>query len=383
MFCKRLLRLVSTIHKPNNSSCYSTNFVKRLHTSATNFEEEAKNGDKQIAPKDAFQQIENKNRNTYIEMVKIFVHRDEKYRRGHVEFIYSALKNMEEFGGEQGSRGLQSPYRRSSKREIHPHKHVPSGIHALPQAAAVYNRPSGTDGGQRCHAGLRDGRFAAQHLRQQGLPFAEVLADDVLDAKVQKPLAVACTRPLPHDIFDLAKYAIERISSVDVNSVVTVYQSSDIKDSIDDTWIVSAQSKTQRRLMQEHNVKEPVYVEGNGNPINYFILRGKPKPIVDEDVDLDDVSKIKVPLFSIKPPVVKHLKVVPSVHEQEDGVIYSVCATGTSSKDSLLSWIRHLEKDGLENLGKVQIVFTLRSGTKEIVNAEDNQSDQHKKIEEN
>lgn len=57
---------------------------------------------------------------------------------------------------------------------------------------------------------------------------------------------------------------------------------------------------------------------------------------------------------------------MPSVHEQEDGVIYSVCATGTSSKDSLLSWIRHLEIDGNPILAKVPIVFTLRSGQKEL-----------------
>ena len=34
---------------------------------------------------------------------------------------------------------------------------------------------------------------------------------------------------------------------------------------------------------------------------------------------------------------------LPSVHEQEDGTILAVCATGSSSRDSLLSWIRRLE----------------------------------------
>lgn len=68
--------------------------------------------------------------------------------------------------------------------------------------------------------------------------------------------------PLPKDTFDLAKYAIERISSVDVNSVVTVYQSEDIPESIDKTWIVSAQSKSQRTLLGQHKLKDPIYVEG-------------------------------------------------------------------------------------------------------------------------
>lgn len=117
-----------------------------------------------------------------------------------------------------------------------------------------------------------------------------------------------------------------------------------------------------------------------GNPINYFILRGKAKPVVDEDLDVDDISNIKFSRFYLKPPIANKLKIVPSVHEQEDGVIFSLCATGTSSKDSLLSWIRHLEKDGNPNLGKVPVVFKLQSGTKEVAKVED--EEEKKKIEE-
>lgn len=96
---------------------------------------------------------------------------------------------------------------------------------------------------------------------------------------------------------------------------------------------------------------------------------------MDEDIAIDDVSDIKVSFFSSKPPIGKLLKSIPSVHEQEDGVIFSLCATGTSSKDSLLSWIRHLEKNGNPNLEKIPIVFTLRTATKELSKAEENTDD--------
>lgn len=112
-----------------------------------------------------------------------------------------------------------------------------------------------------------------------------------------------------------------------------------------------------------------------GNPINYFVLRGEPLPYVEEDISLDDVSDIKVSLFNTKPPLGSLLATIPSVHEQEDGVIFSLCATGTSSKDSLLSWIRHLEKNGNLNLEKIPIVFTLTSGTKEISNIKQTQEE--------
>lgn len=80
---------------------------------------------------------------------------------------------------------------------------------------------------------------------------------------------------------------------------------------------------------------------------------------------LIDVSSIKVPLFNFPPPK-KEIISYPSVHEQEEGIIFALCASGTSSKDSLLSWIRHLEKDGNPALGEIPIVFTLKSGEKEV-----------------
>lgn len=33
-----------------------------------------------------------------------------------------------------------------------------------------------------------------------------------------------------------------------------------------------------------------------------------------------------------------------SIHEQDETTIFGICATGTSSKDSLLSWIRCLQQ---------------------------------------
>lgn len=45
-----------------------------------------------------FEQIQNKNKNTYLEMIQMFVSNDSVYRRGHVEFIYAALRHMESFG---------------------------------------------------------------------------------------------------------------------------------------------------------------------------------------------------------------------------------------------------------------------------------------------
>jgi signaling intermediate in Toll pathway protein len=44
-----------------------------------------------------FENIKDKNKNTYLDMIRIFNTRD-VHKRGHVEFIYAAMKYLEEFG---------------------------------------------------------------------------------------------------------------------------------------------------------------------------------------------------------------------------------------------------------------------------------------------
>lgn len=71
------------------------------------------------------------------------------------------------------------------------------------------------------------------------------------------------------------------------------------------------------------------------------------------------VKNLKIPFFDH--PDVDDLIPKLSVHEQKDGIIYAVAATGTSSKNSLASWIRLLEKHGNPRLGEIPIIFKMSS----------------------
>ena len=53
-------------------------------------------------------------------------------------------------------------------------------------------------------------------------------------------------------------------------------------------------------------------------------------------------------------------------HEQEDGTILAVCATGTSSKDSLLSWVRLLQVEN-PDLENIPVLFTLTTPHSNVV----------------
>lgn len=55
------------------------------------------NAEKSLVTKDFFESIQNKSKDTFLELIRVFESRD-VHRRGHVEFIYAALRHMDEFG---------------------------------------------------------------------------------------------------------------------------------------------------------------------------------------------------------------------------------------------------------------------------------------------
>lgn len=74
---------------------------------------------------------------------------------------------------------------------------------------------------------------------------------------------------------------------------------------------------------------------------------------------LIDVSNIKIPFWDKK-----EIVPAPTVHEQNDGTYFAMCATGTSTKDSLLSWIRCLQKQN-PILNVIPVIFKVASFSKE------------------
>lgn len=52
----------------------------------------------------------------------------------------------------------------------------------------------------------------------------------------------------------------------------------------------------------------------------------------------------------------KALALQRCIHEQDEQTIFGICATGTSSKDSLLSWIRCLQENN-PDLKEIPILF--------------------------
>jgi signaling intermediate in Toll pathway protein len=82
-----------------------------------------------------------------------------------------------------------------------------------------------------------------------------------------------------------------------------------------------------------------------------------------------DVSSIPLSTFG-KEDKSESLSPMKNIHIQDDGKVLAVCATGTSSRDSLLSWIRLLQATN-PKLKTLPVVFTLKGTATDIQTTSD------------
>ncbi|KAK7872663.1 hypothetical protein R5R35_002658 [Gryllus longicercus] len=317
---------------------------------------------------------ENKDKETYLCMVDMFKGRD-IHRRGHVEFIYAALRHMEEFNVHKDLEVYKSLIDILPKGKFIPQNIFQAEFMHYPkqQQCAIDILEKMEDNGV-----IPDKETETILLNifgRRGYPLRKYWRMMYWMPKFKNLSPWPLPNPVPSDAFELSMMAIKRISSVDVETKVAVYQAEDIPESLDKTWIISAQSPRQKELLAQNPENSPIYVEGafriwlRNAQVNYFILRSDYHHTYEEEKeDEDDVSRLEVPL--VNQPTSKIVQ-APSVHEQEDGTILAVCATGTSSRDSLLSWIRLLERDGNPSLSRMPILFTSKSPLGAVIQLED------------
>lgn len=103
--------------------------------------------------------------------------------------------------------------------------------------------------------------------------------------------------PVPDDSLELAKLAVRQMCTVDVESAIDIFDTEQVADSIDKTWIVSGQSPEQRKLLRNHSaesslkVKGPYLLQLRNRSINYFILVGDAEPDENFEAEEDEDGK--------------------------------------------------------------------------------------------
>lgn len=312
---------------------------------------------------DPFANTLQKNKKTYMELVKIFEGQDTR-RRGHVEFIYAALKQMEDFGVNKDLEVYKDLLDVLPKGRFIPQNIFQSEFMHYPkqQQCAVDLLEQMEDNGVMPDFEMED--ILLNVFGRRGIPLRKFWRMMYWMPKFRNLSPWYLPTVLPGDTLELAKLAIERITSIDPDTIVEIFQAEEIEASLEKTWIVSAQSPAQKELLAAQPKGEPLVIRGpfivhlRDQTVTYFTLIGVTRDHKLVYEDKDDVTNIRIPDMTSNP---KLPAVVPTVHEQDDGTIVALCATGTSSRDSLLSWIRLLELNGNVVLGQIPVIFTLQA----------------------
>lgn len=233
------------------------------------------------AVKNPFAAASEKTRDVYLNMVGIFTERDVR-RRNHVEFIYAAMKHMSEFGVEHDlevykalinvmPKGKMIPKNLFQAEFMHYPKQQQCIIDLLEQMEDLGVMP--------------DYEMEAMLLNifgRQGHPLRKYWRMMYWMPKFKNLSPWPLPNPVPDDTLTVAKLAVERMCTVDARSQVTIFETKDIKDALEDTWIVSGMSPDQADLLKDHPRNKALYIEGpfliwlRNRSINYFTLRADP-----------------------------------------------------------------------------------------------------------
>lgn len=179
---------------------------------------------------------------------------------------------------------------------------------------------------------------------------------------------------IPKETHQIAKIALMRMLD-DEKSIITVTSTASLPDVVDRTWIVYAQSPIQRSILNRLDKKNILYLEESGLTyvqdkfLSYFTLK------VYDDEETTKQRSIKpekdynfntVKMSFYGKPLEEKLKEIEEVHHVDNCYILATGITGTSSHDSVLSWLKLLQRRN-PHLKNLNVVFKLKRPTNDII----------------
>lgn len=179
---------------------------------------------------------------------------------------------------------------------------------------------------------------------------------------------------LPERPHEVAKVALGRMIH-DPQTILTVTNTSRVPTSIDKTWIVFAQNPTQKSIIEKLDPKCTLHLEEAGLTfvdkkfLSYYTLR-----CYDDEETFKRKTKqpelefnyntVKVKFFG--KPLQEKLQEPEMAHYVDGSYILAIGITGTSSHDSLLSWLKILQERN-PNLKQLNVVFDINRPTPEMI----------------
>lgn len=229
----------------------------------------------------SFEVKEKKEKKTYLECLRKYESQGGR-QSDRVEFLYAALKYMDEFGVNKDLDCYKKLLNTFPKGKMIPTNRFQAEFMHYPkeQKCATYILEKMEN--NKVIPDIETERILRNVFGKDSIPLHKFWRMMYWMPKFKNLNPWPLPRPLPNDPLELAKLAISRIASVDHQSEVSVFQTESVKDSIDKTWIVSAISPQQKKLLEEHQPRtKVVYVEGpftnwvGDQAVDYFVLLTK------------------------------------------------------------------------------------------------------------
>lgn len=313
---------------------------------------------------------EDKDKETFLTKIEEFTKTIRIRRHGQVEFIYAAIRVMKDYGVHKDLQAYKAMMDIFPKEVMKPTNVMQfMFMHfSKQQDCAVDLLHSMELNGVEPDGEMEE--LVISIFSKHSMPWRKVARQLYWFSKLRN----ANPYPLPEgdisnmEAIELAKLALRRMCP-DVQTRISVFSTIQVDSSLDKTWIVSAQAPSQKELIEEVAPDQPLFLEGpfrvwlKDQQILYHQLRAdnraKVSPSKKSDPDPLDVTNIPFHLYgsSSSPDILMTQK---GIHQQEDGTILALAATGTSSRDSLLSWLRLLQSAN-PKLEHLKVIFTLKA----------------------
>lgn len=330
---------------------------------------------------DLFEQMarESKTKATFNQVIEVFIKKDTR-RRGHVEFIYAALKKMPEFGVEKDitvynkildvfPKEVFVPRNFIQRMFNHYPRQQECGVQLLEQMENYGLMPN-----------IETKVLLVQIFGEKSHPIRKYQRIMYWFPKFKQINPFPVPQQLPEDPVDLARFSLTRIAN-DLDAKVTVYQlpCTDVTESGEEIslpHIVGIQSPNQMELLAEHNPNKPVFVEGpfplwlRKTCVHYYVLRADPTPPEEKVEEPYDPERCLDYPLQLDLDLDRDLGDDESfdVEDLDEGPVFAMCMTSQGDQTTLNQWISGLQENN-PILGRVPTLFRLDSGPRELQGA--------------
>ena len=231
--------------------------------------------DTEMLSKAVFVDPKQKNKDTFMGALELFKNGDIR-RRGTIEFISAALKHMKDFGVERDLEVYKSLMDVMPKNEYVPRNQLQAGFFHYPRQQDCLLNVLEQMSENKVRPDRETGELILSITGLDSSPYRKFARMRYWDSKFRNLSPFPLPDEMPDDSMQLAQLAIQQISCVDRLTQISVYNTDDLEETVEDkTWVVSGTCIEILRLQNctvEYFLKNETFF---GNMYRAFLFRSQ------------------------------------------------------------------------------------------------------------